>query len=310
MKVFSHLWLIAAAIVLFVACDKDEITTVVADDNTSLELRASVMPEVVTNWKSGNAYFECTQAGSGCDFAWKVDAAAPNGDYHTNTTQYNNTPTSFDATIVITNSNGITFDWSSDYQVCTVIVKGGPQAHIYRYPEGSCGDTGLSAPINPNSGQLYGISHVSFCFDDTPCETPPNDCYQEETAWATGPRYTNKGNWATYTPYPGNEQSVAIFAGRTIYAGTATFKDNGNGTVDISINLDNTFIFYYDPNNQMADENIKVQDYALPPSGNPAPGLFAHKATIAVGTTTYIITVPLNNYYGIHLDVARAVDCE
>ncbi len=47
--------------------------------------------------------------------------------------------------------------------------------------------------------------------------------------------------------------------------------------------------------------NLAVQDYEEAPSGNPAPGRFDYKK-VASGTEASI-TVPLNNFYGIHLNV-------
>src|SRR5687768_14508956 len=63
------------------------------------------------------------------------------------------------------NVSGKTFSWSSAEGVDVVIVKGGPNANVYRYSPESTGDTGLQAPKNPSSGQPYGLSHIEFCFD-------------------------------------------------------------------------------------------------------------------------------------------------
>jgi hypothetical protein len=48
--------------------------------------------------------------------------------------------------------------------VDAVIVKGGPNANVYRYSE-ETSDTNLRAPINESNGQPYGLSHISFCYD-------------------------------------------------------------------------------------------------------------------------------------------------
>ena len=278
--------------------------------DSGLEYRTSVTPVSISPWQAGDAAFECAQAGSSCGFSWKVDNSGTNGTYHTNTSLYGNTPTVFDASIVIYNSNGQSFSWSSDYKLCAVIVKGGPAANIYYYPDGSCGDIGLTPPINPNSGQPYDISHLTFCFDDSPCDDPIPNCYQEETAWAEGPRFKKRGNWATYTPFPGDGATVDIFAGQTMFAGTVLFTDQNDGTVDLTINLDNGFIFYYDLDDVQADDNVKIQDYTNAPSGNPAPGQFDHKDVVDAGETSFTINVPLNNFYGIHLDVAYEIACD
>jgi hypothetical protein len=56
-------------------------------------------------------------------------------------------------------------DWTSNYGVNAVVVKGGPNANLYVYSPKSYGDTNLSAPTNPENGMPYGLSHVSFCYD-------------------------------------------------------------------------------------------------------------------------------------------------
>ncbi len=74
--------------------------------------------------------------------------------------------------IVISNYNGTSFNWAiatgflNTYDANTVIVKGGPNAEVYLYTDpGDDSDQGLTAPINPNNGKFYGVSHISFCFD-------------------------------------------------------------------------------------------------------------------------------------------------
>jgi hypothetical protein len=305
----------------------------------AVALAASVTPVPDYDWPAGNATDECERANGCGDFALKIDEWGSNmdGDY----SDPQGEPGKAAANVItIYDSDGQTFSWESEYEVCTVIVKGGPAANSYSYPYGSGGDTGLVAPINrkdnDNDGSFdedpvdgvdndgdgetdedgpetdtYDISHVSFCWNDLLCDDNGEKCWQEETAWAAGSRYVSKGNWATYTPYPGDGQSVEIYAGKNMLAGTATFSNNGDGTVDIEITLEDGFIFYYDlndPNND--DDNIKIQDYDAAPSGNPAPGLFDNKFAALVYSTSYTVTVPENDYYGIHLDVAYEVDCE
>ena len=78
--------------------------------------------------------------------------------------------------VVITNLTDRTFDWNihPDYlhvvDADIVIVKGGPNALLYDYGSGYDGadddfGTGLHAPVNPNNGKYYGLSHIQFCFD-------------------------------------------------------------------------------------------------------------------------------------------------
>jgi hypothetical protein len=70
-------------------------------------------------------------------------------------------------TVTISDSTSQSFKWSSNIGVDAVIVKGGPagDAYVYDPPKEDTGDTGLHPPVDPNNGEYYGISHVSFCYD-------------------------------------------------------------------------------------------------------------------------------------------------
>lgn len=73
--------------------------------------------------------------------------------------------------IDITSYDGKYVSWAIDsaylntYDANMVIVKGGPNAIIYHYDMWDDADTRLTAPVNPNNGKYYGISHIQFCFD-------------------------------------------------------------------------------------------------------------------------------------------------
>ena len=76
--------------------------------------------------------------------------------------------------VVVTGSSfswAITDNTATGLDANVVIVKGGPNAEVYSYPDAADGlnyfdwDSGLTAPINPNNGKPYGLSHISFCFD-------------------------------------------------------------------------------------------------------------------------------------------------
>ena len=75
------------------------------------------------------------------------------------------------------------------------------------------------------------------------------------------------------------------------------------------LNLTGGAIFYYDGASERADENLKIQDYDKAPNKTPKIGLFDHKWTFDVGTTTATVQIPQNNFYGIHVDLALVVDC-
>jgi hypothetical protein len=128
------------------------------------------------------------------------------------------------------------------------------------------------------------------------CET-----WVGETAWADGSRYQDPGNWATYTAYSA-DSTVTLYAGQTHAAGTVHFSSPDNGEVTITITLNAGFMF--------ADqaENVKVENYADAPSGNPNPGDFNDKDFADPLEGTFEIVVPLNDFYGVHVDVDRCAD--
>lgn len=119
---------------------------------------------------------------------------------------------------------------------------------------------------------------------------------QEETAWAAGIRYVTRGDWATYTPYEGVAKSVTLFAGQTMDAGTVFFSAPVGGMVTIRIELNDGWEF------QDVSANVKIQDYEVAPTRKPSPGLFDYKGD-ATGDS-FEIEVPLNNFYGVHVDLA------
>lgn len=272
-----------------------------------------VLPEYKDPWKTGDAAQECV-TNLGYDFGLKIDSwnQEVGGAY----TCDNGAESCFFApgyenAITISNNDGVFFDWASaPFALSAVVVKGGQNANVFSYNPAVNMDTGLYAPINPNNGKPFDISHASFCWNKQELD----QCYQDETAWAVGNRYVKKGNWAMYVPYAGAEQTVDLRAGGGdgvgMKAGTATFSAPVDGYVTITIKLENTFIFYYDLNNDQEDHTLKVQDYAQAPNKNPSPGQFAWKAMLPVGSTTAEIKVPANNFYGVHLDLAYQVPCQ
>jgi hypothetical protein len=105
-------------------------------------------PVIYNDWQSGNAAAECARIGD-YDGAYKVDAAAPNGTYSVDA--YGNE-------ITISGSNGMVFNWSSNFGIGAVIVKAGPGANVWFYDPQVMSDTGLYGFDNKE------ISHVTFCW--------------------------------------------------------------------------------------------------------------------------------------------------
>lgn len=145
-------------------------------------------------------------------------------------------------------------------------------------------------------GQYVG--HANFCEfyyfrevceDNYECDGP------SETAWAEGPRYTEKGNWAMYTEYRANT-SVKIWAGQHNLAGTVHFSEVVDGQVTLHFELVDGWMF------KNVQESLKIMTYTgIPPAKNPAPGQFSYKYD-ATGNT-FSVTLPAAEYYGIHLDL-------
>lgn len=140
----------------------------------------------------------------------------------------------------------------------------------------------------------FGLNDPNFMFS-LPCPLKVAQCFQDESAWSTGPRYVVRGNWATYTAY--QVGTVNVYAGMNQFAGTATFSATVNGKVTIAVSLADGWSL------QDVSNPVKIQNYAIAPTGNPSPGRFAFKGS------SLTVEVPLDKFYGIHLDVKQAVDC-
>lgn len=145
-------------------------------------------------------------------------------------------------------------------------------------------DMVIKAGSNCYTAQVPSIG----CLDDD-----EEICYawSDETAWSAGSRYTNRGNWATFTSYDGSAKTVNLFAGQTNLIGTVSFSAVNNGKVNITINFNELGKF------QDVESNLKIQGYDKAPSGNPSPGQFANKYTNEVS-----VTVDEAKFYGIHVD--------
>jgi LPXTG-motif cell wall-anchored protein len=85
-------------------------------------------------------------------------------------------------------ADGPVFSWTSNIGVDVVIVKGGPNSNVYTYDPESTGDTGLHAPVNPNNDKFFGLSHISFCYDEDQVTTSTT---AEETTSTTAEETTS-----------------------------------------------------------------------------------------------------------------------
>jgi hypothetical protein len=115
-------------------------------------------------------------------------------------------------------TDGTYVDWSSTFGVDAVIVKGGPNANLYAYSPESFGDNSLASPINPNTREPYGLSHVDFCFD-----------YEVEVTKTAVTSFTRTWDWTI--DKVGDQTSLTLSPGQTFlvnYAVTvdATYTDS------------------------------------------------------------------------------------
>lgn len=70
--------------------------------------------------------------------------------------------------IVITLTAGSTFSFTTEgsADVTSIVVKGGPNALLWTYTDPVESGTGLHAPVNPNNGKYYGLSHLCINSDE------------------------------------------------------------------------------------------------------------------------------------------------
>ncbi len=181
-----------------VACTAN--TDVAALDQPLSGTDASVTPSVI----EGNP--TCEDLGLGSLFDEKKDCPACDGDYIFEDGVHKATVT----------KNGLYFDWASTMSVDVVIVKGGDNANIYNYQPGeSLGDTGLSAPINPNTQIPFGLSHIDFCYD-----------YEVEVSKTADTAYDRSYGWDIDKTSP-NSQLLLSLGQTFINAYTVTLSVTG-----------------------------------------------------------------------------------
>jgi hypothetical protein len=110
-----------------------------------------------------------------------------------------------------------------------VVAKGGPNANFYDYrPSGEDADTGLHSPFNENSGQWYGLSHISFCFvrgqqttTTTAGETTTTTAGETTTTTAGETTTTTAGQTTTTTAGQTTTTAAVAVAGVQITPTTA-----------------------------------------------------------------------------------------
>jgi hypothetical protein len=129
-------------------------------------------------------------------------------------------------TIVVRDTDGgPVFDWTSNIGVDAVFVKGGPGGLLYVYdpPAESTGDTGLHAPVNPNNGKFYGLSHLSFCYDKDQVPTTSTSSTSSTTS------STSSTTSSTTSTTLGGSTSTTGGSTTTVMAAVTTTTPPGGG---------------------------------------------------------------------------------
>jgi LPXTG-motif cell wall-anchored protein len=134
-----------------------------------------------------------------------------------------------DGTLTVTidvrdTDDGPVFDWTSNIGVDGVFVKGGPGGLLYVYdpPAESTGDTGLHAPVNPENGKFFGLSHVSFCYDKDQATTTTVAPTTTSTTVAPTTTSTTVAPTTTTTVKPTTTTTVAPTTTTTVAPTTTT----------------------------------------------------------------------------------------
>jgi hypothetical protein len=187
--------------------------------------------------------------------------------------------------VTISNSDGYTFDWSSNFPISRMIVKGGPDANVYYYdPPAYCG-TGLHAPYNPGSGQYYGLSHIEWCFNPAYLldATVGKDATTEWTRTYTWEidKSVSPDSWDLFT----GDQATSMFTvevDQTVTDGP--YEVSGSITV---ANLENTPVTLYGISDVITGYGDPIP--VTPSCGVTFPYVLAAQSEL---TCTYTATVP------------------
>ncbi|WP_062300107.1 hypothetical protein [Demequina maris] len=122
----------------------------------------------------------------------------------------------------------------------------------------------------------------------------------DNTAWAAGERFVDRGNWATFTQYGGVGKTVPLLAGKKHKAGVVGFFPAGDKVL-IHIRLYEGAAF--------ADgDAVKIEayeSYEAIPKENPSPGHFMYKEDPSdpADPLHFDILVDKAAYYAVHVDV-------
>jgi hypothetical protein len=159
----------------------------------------------------------CADLGYG--FGFKINEA-PNGKFYFTSTHGELTsgaPEDPNNYVIVSNSDGVFFDWTSSLGIDAVIVKGGKEgANLYEYDPEATGDEGLTTPTSQD------ISHIEFCYD-----------YEVDVSKDVHTSFTRTYNW-DITKDPDGEYSM--FAGdSTTHGYTVSVDQTGFSDSDWAV---------------------------------------------------------------------------
>ena len=302
-RLFSLFGLLTLTAVIFTACQKDQLINDKQDDIVTLSTPSTpdsgsgVTPQIIDGENQGGNR-TCGEVADAFDTSFDLSVGQYNyvdGVFYNDEDEMIEWP---EGLIVETDGTYVTFTVDGTirieglcYIVGAVIVKGSNEANVYYYPEGSLGDTDLSAPENA-SGSPADLSNLSFCLYEVEC--PEEEvCWAEETAWA-GFEVGGGSAWWYFIdtevagPYP-------LYAGQELVEGASVSIVDGMLTISLGENLAL----------QEVDEPVKIQGYNVIPTRRPNAGGF----TTYKGAETADINVAGFRYVAVHLDALVKVEC-
>ncbi|MDX9942365.1 MAG: hypothetical protein RBS53_09090 [Bacteroidales bacterium] len=293
-RLFSLFGLLTLSAVIITACQKDQATIDKQDNIVVMSTPVSgsgVTPQIIDG-ENGGGNRTCGEVAE----AFKTSFDLSVGQYNYEDGVFDNEwpeglTVTTDGTYVSFTVDGTIRIEGMCYIVGAVIVKGGNDANVYYYADGTLSDTGLSAPVNASGGPA-GLSNLSFCLYAVDCPEE-EECWAEETAWAGNVAGGGPAWW--YYIDTQAEGTYPLYAGQQLIEGASVTIAEGLLTINLGENLALLDV----------SEPVKIQAYTTIPTRRPAAGLFKTYK----GSATENISVGNFPYYAVHLDALVKVEC-
>jgi hypothetical protein len=199
-------------------------------------------------------------------------------------------------------TDGTYVNWTSTVPVrVAIIVKGGPGARTYFSGCDVCltSGTGLSAPINQKTGNPYGLSNISICYDL--CEVEEELVISVKSwFWRSYDFTTNTGTGYDYTlstalstgsyPYSTNDWCDVLGVNPLEESSFPLLGGVGNVTVEKSITA---WIITVDLNEGMAlDRTYLYVGNPTELTGDVCPAYWTWINQIDTDENTHVFTIP------------------